>query len=82
MKTIAGDRFLDTSPVLCQIVSGESSCRFDLNQYIPVTTLNRSEFSHLKYGPETVFVPADSAVDELIQLIKEHGDWREPSINE
>jgi (E)-4-hydroxy-3-methylbut-2-enyl-diphosphate synthase len=26
-------------------------------------------------------VPADSAVDELIQLIKEHGDWREPSIN-
>jgi (E)-4-hydroxy-3-methylbut-2-enyl-diphosphate synthase len=27
-------------------------------------------------------VPADSAVDELIQLIKEHGDWREPSINE
>ena len=27
-------------------------------------------------------VPADSAVDELIQLIKEHGDWREPSVNE
>jgi (E)-4-hydroxy-3-methylbut-2-enyl-diphosphate synthase len=27
-------------------------------------------------------VPADSAVDELIQLIKEHGDWREPSLNE
>jgi (E)-4-hydroxy-3-methylbut-2-enyl-diphosphate synthase len=27
-------------------------------------------------------VPADSAVDELISLIKENGDWREPSINE
>ncbi len=27
-------------------------------------------------------VPADSAVDELITLIKENGDWREPSINE
>ena len=27
-------------------------------------------------------VPAHSAVDELIQLIKEHGDWREPSVNE
>jgi (E)-4-hydroxy-3-methylbut-2-enyl-diphosphate synthase len=27
-------------------------------------------------------VPADSAVDELITLIKEHGDWREPSVNE
>ncbi|WP_395767894.1 (E)-4-hydroxy-3-methylbut-2-enyl-diphosphate synthase [Aquirufa sp.] len=27
-------------------------------------------------------VPADSAVDELISLIKEHGDWREPSVNE
>ena len=27
-------------------------------------------------------VPADSAVDELILLIKEHGDWREPSVNE
>ena len=27
-------------------------------------------------------VPADSAVDELIALIKEHGDWREPSVNE
>jgi (E)-4-hydroxy-3-methylbut-2-enyl-diphosphate synthase len=27
-------------------------------------------------------VPADSAVDELIQLIKENGDWREPSVNE
>ncbi|MFD3407656.1 (E)-4-hydroxy-3-methylbut-2-enyl-diphosphate synthase [Aquirufa sp. HETE-83D] len=27
-------------------------------------------------------VPANSAVDELIQLIKEHGDWREPSVNE
>lgn len=27
-------------------------------------------------------VPADSAVYELIQLIKENGDWREPSINE
>ncbi|MHA8073320.1 (E)-4-hydroxy-3-methylbut-2-enyl-diphosphate synthase [Aquirufa sp. HETE-40SA] len=27
-------------------------------------------------------VPADSAVDELITLIKEHGDWREPSIND
>jgi (E)-4-hydroxy-3-methylbut-2-enyl-diphosphate synthase len=27
-------------------------------------------------------VPADSAVDELITLIKEHGDWREPSVND
>jgi (E)-4-hydroxy-3-methylbut-2-enyl-diphosphate synthase len=27
-------------------------------------------------------VPADSAVDELITLIKEHGDWREPSLND
>ena len=27
-------------------------------------------------------VPADSAVEELISLIKENGDWREPSINE
>lgn len=27
-------------------------------------------------------VPADSAVDELITLIKENGDWREPSKNE
>jgi (E)-4-hydroxy-3-methylbut-2-enyl-diphosphate synthase len=37
------------------------------------------------YKGQEVFkksVPADSAVDELIQLIKEHGDWREPSVNE
>lgn len=27
-------------------------------------------------------VPAVSAVDELITLIKEHGDWREPSVND
>jgi (E)-4-hydroxy-3-methylbut-2-enyl-diphosphate synthase len=27
-------------------------------------------------------VPAVSAVDELITLIKENGDWREPSVNE
>jgi (E)-4-hydroxy-3-methylbut-2-enyl-diphosphate synthase len=27
-------------------------------------------------------VPAASAVDELISLIKVHGDWREPSVNE
>jgi (E)-4-hydroxy-3-methylbut-2-enyl-diphosphate synthase len=27
-------------------------------------------------------VPADSAVEELITLIKENGDWREPSVNE
>lgn len=56
--SVSGGAFDTTSPYLCTIAVGFSSCRFSMDWYVAPTDLP----AHLTYGPETEIVPADQDI--------------------
>jgi len=62
-----GGTFDTSSPKLCSIMAGESSCLFDLSYSISEADLaGDARLSHISFGPETVVVPADTDLFAII----------------
>lgn len=62
----AGDSFNTDTTKLCDILTGERDCLFDLDYYLPEIVFEDARFSHLSYGPETEWVKADRAVYAVV----------------
>ncbi|MFH1611607.1 MAG: hypothetical protein ABIA83_03355, partial [Patescibacteria group bacterium] len=61
-----GTSFDTTSPVLCSIIAGEDSCKFDLEgwfipEYETVVGSGDSTLYHISYGPDATFVKPDQS---------------------
>ncbi|MCH8049126.1 hypothetical protein IH979_00200 [Patescibacteria group bacterium] len=58
--------FDQTSTKLCEIITGQSSCQFDLDHGLPEIFLTLPVLNHVEFTPDTAFIPGDREVYAIV----------------